>query len=111
MPRLVSLLVLVIVCGCVPQSQRAGTTTQSPARARSTADDTIKVMTFNVRFASATPPNAWWQRRGVLRDCIREEGPDLIGTQEGLYPQLRDMAEDLGPEYDWVGLGREGGSR
>ena len=109
MSRLVSLLCLVIVCGCAPRARRAAADNQPPAR--TAADDAIKVMTFNVRFASATPPNAWWQRRGVLRDCIRQEGPDLIGTQEGLYPQLRDIAEDMGPEYAWVGLGREGGSR
>jgi endonuclease/exonuclease/phosphatase family metal-dependent hydrolase len=36
--------------------------------------------------------------------------PDLIGTQEGVYHQLRDIAADL-PEYDWIGLGRDGGSR
>jgi len=35
--------------------------------------------------------------------------PDLIGTQEGLYPQLKDLAADL-PDYAWIGQGREGGS-
>ncbi len=68
------------------------------------------VMTFNLRFASPTPPNSWPERRPVMRDCIRHAQPDLIGTQEGLYPQLKDIAADL-PEYAWIGLGREGGSR
>ena len=36
--------------------------------------------------------------------------PDLIGTQEGLYPQIKDIAADQ-PAYDWIGLGRDGGSR
>ena len=36
--------------------------------------------------------------------------PDLIGTQEGLYQQLKDLAADL-PQYEWIGLGRDGGSR
>jgi endonuclease/exonuclease/phosphatase family metal-dependent hydrolase len=36
--------------------------------------------------------------------------PDLIGTQEGLYSQLRDIAADQ-PAYDWIGVGRDGGSR
>jgi endonuclease/exonuclease/phosphatase family metal-dependent hydrolase len=67
------------------------------------------VMTFNLRYASATPPNSWPERRPVMGDCIRSIAPDLIGTQEGLYPQLTDLATDL-PDYAWIGQGREGGS-
>ena len=68
------------------------------------------VMTYNLRFASARPPNAWPDRRPLMRECIRSIMPDLMGTQEGVYGQLKDLAADL-PEYDWIGLGREGGSR
>jgi len=68
------------------------------------------VMTFNLRYASPKPPNSWPERRPVMRDCIRRVAPDLIGTQEGLYEQLKDLAADL-PEYEWIGLGRDGGSR
>ncbi|MBM3836834.1 MAG: endonuclease/exonuclease/phosphatase family protein [Verrucomicrobia bacterium] len=67
-------------------------------------------MTFNLRYASPKPPNAWPQRRPVMRECIQKLNPDLIGTQEGLYPQIKDIAQDL-PQYEWLGLGREGGSR
>lgn len=68
------------------------------------------VMTFNLRHASPKPPNSWPERRPVMRNCIRTIAPDLIGTQEGLYSQLKDLSADL-PEYEWIGLGREGGSR
>jgi len=68
------------------------------------------VMTYNLRYASATPPNAWSQRRPLVAECIRQVNPDLIGTQEGLYAQLKDVAADL-PGYEWIGLGREGGSK
>jgi endonuclease/exonuclease/phosphatase family metal-dependent hydrolase len=68
------------------------------------------VMTFNLRYASPKPPHSWPERRPVMRNLIKKYAPDLIGTQEGLYPQLKDLAEDL-PEYNWIGLGREGGSR
>lgn len=78
------------------------------------ADDasplTLRVMTFNLRFASAQPPHAWPARRPVMKRLIEREAPDVVGTQEGLYAQLRDLAADL-PAYDWIGLGREGGSR
>lgn len=70
----------------------------------------LRVMTFNLRFASEQPPHAWPERRPVMRHVIERAAPDVIGTQEGLYAQLRDLAADL-PAYDWIGLGREGGSR
>jgi endonuclease/exonuclease/phosphatase family metal-dependent hydrolase len=67
-------------------------------------------MTFNLRYASDERPNSWAERRPVMRKVILDQSPDVIGTQEGLYPQLKDLARDL-PAYDWIGLGREGGSR
>ncbi|WP_425329029.1 endonuclease/exonuclease/phosphatase family protein [Streptomyces kasugaensis] len=71
----------------------------------------LRVMTFNLRYASDTPPHSWAERRPVMRALLRREAPHLLGTQEGLYGQLRDIAADLGPRYAWVGTGRGGGSR
>ena len=34
------------------------------------------VMTYNLRYASATPPNAWSQRRPLVAECIRQVNPD-----------------------------------
>ncbi len=73
------------------------------------AANALQVMTFNLRYASSNAPNAWSQRRPVVRDCIAQVAPDLIGTQEGLYQQLKDVADDL-PGYAWIGTGRDGGS-
>ncbi|MBN1341278.1 MAG: endonuclease/exonuclease/phosphatase family protein [Phycisphaerae bacterium] len=67
-------------------------------------------MTYNLRYASTTPPNAWPVRRPVAKAMLEKVGPDLIGTQEGLYEQLKDLAVDL-PAYAWIGTGRDGGSR
>ncbi len=75
-----------------------------------TNTDTLCVMTYNLRFASTNHPNPWSERRPLMRECIRSVSPDIIGTQEGLYPQLKDLAADL-PEYEWIGLGRNGGSK
>lgn len=82
----------------------------SAAQSAARTDPTLCVMTYNLRFASPIPPNAWPQRRPIMRECIRNVSPDVIGTQEGLYAQLKDLAADL-PEYEWIGLGRDGGSR
>ncbi len=72
--------------------------------------DTLCVATFNLRYASAQPPNSWPQRRPVMVECFRQMSPDIVGTQEGLYEQLKDLASAL-PEYSWIGTGRDGGSR
>jgi endonuclease/exonuclease/phosphatase family metal-dependent hydrolase len=77
--------------------------------ARAEDGPSLTVMTYNLRYASDTPPNAWGARRPVAAAMVRELKPDLIGTQEGLYRQLVDLDADL-PEYRWIGLGREGGS-
>ncbi|MFF4258929.1 endonuclease/exonuclease/phosphatase family protein [Streptomyces sp. NPDC001663] len=71
----------------------------------------LHVMTFNLRFASTTEPNSWRDRRPVMRELLHRAHPQIIGTQEGLYQQLRDIDYDLGPDYAWIGTGREGGSR
>ncbi len=69
----------------------------------------MTVMTFNLRYASEEGENRWSDRRSAVVDVIRESNPDLIGTQEGLYEQLRDLERAL-PHYRWIGLGRRGGS-
>jgi len=73
--------------------------------------DELHVMSFNLRFASETRPHSWPERRPVMADLLRLEQPTLLGTQEGLYGQLRDIADDLPAYYDWIGEGRLGGSR
>jgi len=80
------------------------------AEGAASGGDPLCVMTFNLRYASPKPPNSWPQRRPVMKACIERLSPDLIGTQEGLYLQLKDLAADL-PAYTWIGLGRDGGSR
>lgn len=67
-------------------------------------------MAFNIRYAHTNPPNLWPDRRAAVREVIVESGADLVGTQEGLYQQIVDMDRDL-PDFEWIGLGREGGSR
>jgi endonuclease/exonuclease/phosphatase family metal-dependent hydrolase len=73
--------------------------------------DSLQIMTFNLRFAAESGPHSWPRRRPVLADLLRLEQPTVLGTQEGLYGQLRDIDQDLRNQYDWIGVGREGGSR
>lgn len=73
------------------------------------ADDALHVMSFNLRFASHRSPNSWRQRRPVVAELLRREQPTVLGTQEGLYGQLRDIERDLPGHYAWLGEGRAGG--
>ncbi len=99
---LLAALLLTLPAGCATSAKPTAATTAKDAR--------LCVMTFNLRYASPKPPNSWPERRPVMRDCVRRVAPDIFGTQEGLYGQLKDLAADL-PEYEWLGLGRDGGSR
>jgi endonuclease/exonuclease/phosphatase family metal-dependent hydrolase len=106
--RLLLLAVLALALRAQPEPDRTSGVVRDMAA--DPPSEALCVMTYNLRFASDQPPNAWPDRRPVMLDCIRQVAPDVIGTQEGLYQQLRDLATDL-PEYEWIGLGREGGSR
>lgn len=70
----------------------------------------LQLMSYNLRYASDQPPHAWPDRKPIMVRLIENESPDIMGTQEGRFQQLQDLAVKL-PEYAWVGLGREGGSR
>ncbi len=104
MKRVLCLPVLLL-CVALPGPRGLPATAAGPG-----GEGALWVMTFNLRYASPTPPNSWPQRRPVMKACIERLSPDLIGTQEGVFAQLKDLADDL-PAYAWVGLGRDGGSR
>src|SRR5688572_23221031 len=70
----------------------------------------MHVMSFNLRYASNTEPNSWTARRPVMAKLLNAELPAVLGTQEGLYEQVKDIARDLPGHYDWIGHGRAGGS-
>jgi endonuclease/exonuclease/phosphatase family metal-dependent hydrolase len=73
--------------------------------------DALHVRSYNLRYASNTGPHAWSARRPVLAELLRRELPTVLGTQEGLYGQLTDVARDLPEYYDWIGEGRRGGEK
>ena len=78
--------------------------------AETDAPHSLRVMTYNLRYADDTPPNSWGERLPVAIAMLGETAPDVIGTQEGLYHQVKDLDAALA-DYDWIGIGRNGGSR
>lgn len=83
---------------------------QAPTAGPAPGGAALELMTYNLRYAAATGKNNWPTRRPLVRDVFLKERPDVCGTQEGVYAQLKDLANDL-PDYRWIGLGRDGGSR
>lgn len=72
---------------------------------------TLRVMSFNVRLPVASDgPNRWEQRRDLMVRTIREQRPDVMGTQE-LYKLQGDYIVGKLPDYTWFGEGRYGGDR
>jgi endonuclease/exonuclease/phosphatase family metal-dependent hydrolase len=73
-----------------------------PARAAE-----IAVMTFNVRYGTASDgPNSWKFRKEILSDTVRQYSPDILGLQECLDFQAEFLASSL-PDYAHFGVGRE----
>lgn len=98
--RRLEIALALVVVGCLLATGTAAAAEPAP----------LTVMTYNLRYASKLPPNAWFQRRPVASAMLIELKPDIVGTQEGLYQQIKDLQTDL-PDYAWIGTGRDGGSR
>jgi endonuclease/exonuclease/phosphatase family metal-dependent hydrolase len=72
------------------------------------AAQTLRVMTFNVRYPSPDDgADRWELRRDLLVTTIREKDPDIIGTQELFFEQGQYIA-DKAPDYVWFGISRRG---
>lgn len=75
--------------------------------ASSVDPQTLRVMSFNVRLpAESDGPDRWELRRDQVVRMLREQSPDVIGTQE-LFAEQGDYLARQMPEYAWFGRGRE----
>lgn len=70
----------------------------------------LHVMTYNLKSASGRAPRSWWSRRPLVQRILKAERPTVLCTQEGRFRQLMELRDGL-DGYDWVHLGRGGGSR
>lgn len=77
------------------------------AQSRTAAN--IRVMSFNIRYDEPRDGvNAWSNRKTKVAGVIRFHKADLVGVQEALLSQLRDL-EKLLPDMAWCGVGRTDG--
>ena len=72
-------------------------------------DQTLKVISFNIRVGSAPDgDNKWDIRKPASPAMIADQQPDIFGLQEALTMQL-DYLEENCPDYDHVGVHRDDG--
>lgn len=77
--------------------------------AEPTRNDAVRVMSYNIRYATASDgKNVWDNRKDFLVETIKEFNPDLLGTQETLARQRDDLAARL-DGYDLLAAGRDDG--
>ena len=68
----------------------------------------IKVASYNLRYCNPNDGiNCWENRRDNLNALIRFHGFDIMGTQEGMLNQLKDVSRM--DEFAYTGKGRDDG--
>ncbi len=69
----------------------------------------LNAMSFNIRYDNpGDKENAWPNRKEMVAATIRFHKVDIVGLQEALSHQVKDL-EKLLPEYGWFGVGRDDG--
>lgn len=68
----------------------------------------VVAMTYNIRNGHPDAGHDWSTRAPLVAEVVRRNAPDVLGAQEVLLRQLRDLHRLL-PEYDVHGQGRDGG--
>lgn len=73
------------------------------------AEPELTVMTFNIRFGTASDgENAWPNRKEAVFALIRDQKPDVLGLQEALGFQIEEILAAV-PGYRVFGVGRDDG--
>jgi len=73
------------------------------------SQDSFRVMSFNIRFdTTADGTNSWSFRNHLASATILRHGADVIGFQEALRHQIKDLEASL-PGFSWYGVGRDDG--
>ena len=98
--------VVLILGGCGGQQQL---NTSKVVRFSSSPTGVIKVMTFNIKVDTFLDGlNNWKKRRNVVFETLADDAADVIGLQEALDHQVRQIQQTL-PQYDYYATGRNDG--
>jgi endonuclease/exonuclease/phosphatase family metal-dependent hydrolase len=75
----------------------------------SAAAQEINVMTYNIRYDNPKDGvNQWGSRKQKIFDLIKKYRPDILGVQEALANQLKDITDNVS-DYVYIGVGRDDG--
>lgn len=81
------------------------------AAATAHAAEPLRVMSFNIRYATESDgANAWSKRTEFFFDTVKAFGPDLVGFQEVLAVQHDAITARLS-DYAFAGVARDDGKR
>lgn len=99
------LSIISIMVGCCPQQQSTPRVIHFPG----SSSDVIKAMSFNVRVdIFLDGPNRWNSRKELVFDILENNAADVIGLQEALDSQVRQIQQAL-PQYSHYAAGRNDG--
>jgi endonuclease/exonuclease/phosphatase family metal-dependent hydrolase len=94
-------VVLLIFCGAFFEC--------APIVAQEDGTPNLRVMSFNIRYGTASDgKDVWANRQELVVTVIKTFVPDLMGTQETLPFQANYINEQL-PEYTYIGWSRDKG--
>ena len=115
MKKLLTFLVLCVLIDIYSESGFAAGVVQNESPQYitkfDTNGDTIRVMSFNVRYGTANDgDNCWKNRCDMLYKFIAMQGADIIGLQEALDFQVEQISKAVGG-YEYVSVGRDDGKK
>ena len=71
-------------------------------------NNSLRIMTYNIRYANNNVGEEWFVRRDNVAEMIRFHKPDIFGLQEALLEQVTFILDEL-KDYKMIGDGREDG--
>ncbi|HOQ05043.1 MAG TPA: endonuclease/exonuclease/phosphatase family protein [Anaerohalosphaeraceae bacterium] len=99
-------LITAAFFGCQKSSQKT-----EKAASGAIQSETLKAVTFNIRYGTAEDgPNRWDRRRESVFTLLAEYGADVLALQEALDFQVEQIGRAL-PAYDYVFVCRDDGKR
>ncbi|HAO05323.1 MAG: endonuclease/exonuclease/phosphatase family protein [Chitinophagaceae bacterium] len=73
------------------------------------AQASLNIMTFNIRLNLVSDSlDAWPYRKDLVASEVLFHNVDILGVQEALYDQMKDLQQRL-PHFKYLGVGRDDG--
>jgi endonuclease/exonuclease/phosphatase family metal-dependent hydrolase len=107
-PLLILVFMAVAASGLPLSGMAQRKTAQAANKTEKQTGPVLQVMSYNIRYDDKDAVDGWAKRKGKVVDLLRFHQADLIGVQEALHHQLKDLEAAL-PGFAWTGKGRDDG--